>query len=235
MKTFPIFPHVKTLNIWDLDGTVINSFKRVSPCLDEAGNLDLVKYVTEACHHDKIMCDTLLPLVSVMLAAQERGDHNVIVTARRMSNSDYYFLRKQGLRGRGDKSIQAFSRDTLARYFPLDQVKERYYSRDAEYKRGYFEILRAQYPNAVITVYDDHKGVLAVAREMGFNAVDAVLINDALEIGMKLIGEQLIDETLCDDLDLDYLKAKIEFAWDCMTDEEKAEYTGQTHLLNRVA
>lgn len=54
---------IKAIKLWDLDGTVINSFARVFPCMDEKGNLDLNMYREKACVHDAIMTDTLLPLV----------------------------------------------------------------------------------------------------------------------------------------------------------------------------
>ncbi|WP_459625704.1 hypothetical protein, partial [Enterobacter hormaechei] len=60
---------IKAIKLWDLDGTVINSFARVFPCMDEKGNLDLNMYREKACVHDAIMTDTLLPLVEYMRAS----------------------------------------------------------------------------------------------------------------------------------------------------------------------
>lgn len=221
---------VTKVNIWDLDGTVINSFHRVQPCLClETGNLNLQQYFATACTHDKIMGDSLLPLVETMKRCFDADNTvNVIVTARSMAKSDYVFLRQNGLRGRNGQNVRVMSRDTLARYFPLEEVKGIYSSRDAEYKRRYFELLQAQYPGAEFTVYDDHKGVLAVASSMGFRVLDAEMVNDILSVGMSLIGEAIIDEHMSDDLDIDYLKAKLDFAWQCMTDEERAEHTTGT-------
>ena len=226
---------VTKVNIWDLDGTVINSFHRVQPCLcPTTGNLDLQKYLRDACKHELVMGDTLLPLVETMKRCFNDSDSvNVIVTARTMAKSDYVFLRQNGLRGRNGQNVRVMSRDTLARYFPADEVKGIYSSRDAEYKRRYFQLLQAQYPGAQFTVYDDHKGVLAVAAEMGFRVLDAEMVNDILSVGMSLIGEAIIDEHMTDDLDIDYLKEKLDFAWSCMTDEERAEYTAGT-TTNKV-
>ncbi len=221
---------VTKVNIWDLDGTVINSFHRVQPCLcPSTGNLDLQKYLREACKHELVMGDTLLPLVETMKRCFDSADTvNVIVTARTMAKSDYVFLRQNGLRGRNGQNVRVMSRDTLAKYFPHDEVRAIYSSSDANYKRRYFELLQAQYPGAQFTVYDDHKGVLRVASEMGFNVLDAQMVNDILSVGMSLIGEAIIDEHMAEDLDIDYLKAKLDFAWQCMTDEERAEYTATT-------
>lgn len=228
---------VTKVNIWDLDGTVINSFHRVQPCLcPTTGNLDLQKYLKQACSHELVMQDTLLPLVETMRRCfNEANTVNVIVTARTMSKSDYVFLRQNGLRGRNGQNVRVMSRDSLAKYFPHHEVKSIYSSRDADYKRRYFELLLAEYPGAEFTVYDDHKGVLAVAASMGFRVLDAEMVNDILSVGMSLIGEAIIDEHMAEDLDIDYLKAKLDFAWDCMTDEEKAEHTATTSVVKVLA
>lgn len=221
---------ITKLNIWDLDGTVINSFHRVSPCLKPNGDLDLDMYRREACVHDAIMADTLLPLVEVMRQSMASPDTvNVIVTARMLSKSDYYFLRKHGLRGRDGSNIQVFSRDTLAKHFPHADVNRIYNSGDAKYKREYFELLEEQYPAATITVYDDHDGVLDVAASMGFRAVDAKVINDVMTLGIQIAGAGFIDEDLADDLDVSYLQSKLDFAWSSLTAEEQAEYQATIH------
>ncbi|MFP9219739.1 hypothetical protein, partial [Enterococcus faecalis] len=83
------FPHISRVMIWDLDGTIINSFHRVAPCFDSEGNLDLNKYKNEACKHDLIMQDTLLPLVTYMRQCMNDANTlNIICTARLMSKSD---------------------------------------------------------------------------------------------------------------------------------------------------
>jgi Asp-tRNA(Asn)/Glu-tRNA(Gln) amidotransferase A subunit family amidase len=221
---------VKVLNIWDLDGTVINSFHRVQPCLRVNGDLDLDKYRREACTHDAIQADTLLPLVQVMHKnIDDPTVMNAIVTARMLGKSDYYFLRRQGMRGRGTDNVPVYSRDTLAKHFGNDKALAIYNMGDAAYKSHYFVMLQAEYPNAVITVFDDHQGVLSAAASMGLRAVDATLINEYLSMGIQLAGEQFADEQLTDDLDIEYLEAKLDFAWSSLTDEEKAEYTTQTH------
>ena len=51
INSFRNFPHISRVMIWDLDGTIINSFHRVAPCFDSEGNLDLNKYKNEACKH----------------------------------------------------------------------------------------------------------------------------------------------------------------------------------------
>ena len=223
MQQTRVFNDIKFLNIFDLDGTVIDSFHRVRPYLDEAtGNLDLTGYIQNACTHELVQADTLLPLATVMKENINKGDtHNVIVTARTMNKSDYYYLRKQGLTTNKPQAASIMSRTTLARYFALEDIKDVYYSRDAEYKRKYFEILQAMYPNAVITVYDDHQGVLSVAREMGFQVVDATLVNDVLNVGYRMAGEQFIDQVMEELHDPEALVQHIETAWCSYTQEER--------------
>lgn len=227
---------VKQLNVWDLDGTVINSFHRVAPCLSPSGDLDLNQYMREACTHDAIMGDTLLPLSEYMLKSLESDTTaNAIVTARLMTRSDYYYLRKQQLRGRGENRVRLMSRDTLHRYVPhLSEVPRLYHSRDADYKAFYFEQLRKLYPVADITVYDDHKGVLEVARSMGFNAVDATMLNEVLSMGVRSTIEDMADEQLVLDSDYADLAERTALAWHSMTEEERRDYSSPTDYIMQL-
>lgn len=221
-----INPNIKTVRIWDLDGTVINSFHRVQPCFDSEGNLNLAQYMATACTHDKIMGDNVLPLVEFMKQSMsDPSVANIICTARLMRKSDYYYLRKQGLRGRGKQHNILMSRDVLHRYFEADKVKDIYSSRDADYKAAYFEVIKEWYPNATITMIDDNKSVLARAAEMGLQTLDAVMMNDILSIGVTLAGESFIDESLDDDNDYQFLCARLTHCWEGMTQEEREEYS----------
>lgn len=221
-----INPNIKTVRIWDLDGTVINSFHRVQPCFDSEGNLNLAQYVATACTHEKIMGDSVLPLVEYMKQSMnDPSVANIICTARLMRKSDYYYLRKQGLRGRGKQHNILMSRDVLHKYFEADKVKEIYSGRDADYKAAYFAVVKQWYPEATITMIDDNKSVLARAAEMGLQTLDATAVNDILSIGVRLVGESFIDDNLDDDNDYQFLCERLEMCWQGMTDEEKAEYT----------
>lgn len=217
---------IKVVKIWDLDGTVINSFHRVAPCFDNEGNLNLAKYMSEACHHDKIMGDSLLPLVEYMKESfNDSSVVNIICTARLMRKSDYYYLRKQGLRGRGINNSRILSRDVLARHFELDSIKEIYNSKDAAYKTAYFDLIKQWYPSAAITMIDDNQSVLRAAADAGLMTLDAVAVNDILSVGVKLVGESFIDESLDDDNDYQFLCERLEQCWLGMTDEERSEYS----------
>lgn len=233
MQISRVFPSIKLVNVFDLDGTIIDSYHRVEPYIDkESGNLDLTGYIANACSHELVQLDTLLPLAAVMRENIQRQDtHNVVVTARTMYKSDYYYLRKQGLLTHKPQAASIMSRTTLSRYFSLDELKDVYYSHDAEYKRKYFEILQAMYPNAVITVYDDHKGVLKVAQEMGFQTVDATLVNDILDVGYRLAGEQFIDQAMDELHDPEFLSQHIESLWCGLTIEEQQYLSAKINAL----
>jgi hypothetical protein len=162
----------KHITIFDLDKTVIDSDHR-TPYHNNM-DLDLNSY-RKLQTHDNIMKDTLLPLASYMQALISQGETVVIVTARRMIKSDYIFLRKNGL-----KTAYICSRDQLFKRFDNDSAKMIYNLGDANYKWHWFSHLQGRYPLASFTVYDDHKGVLAVAQSFGFQVYDAINVNDML-------------------------------------------------------
>lgn len=159
-------------HIFDLDGTVIDSFKRIAPCLLPNGDLDLAKYRREACTHDKIQGDQLLPLYQQMRQLINTGADVAICTARLLNKSDYFFLRRAGL-----KRVRFIaSRDRLARYFG-SQAPEIYAMGDANYKRQWLDLLQGMYRDRPFIVYDDHAGVLNMAARIGCRTVDAKQYN----------------------------------------------------------
>ena len=163
---------MKPFHIFDLDGTVIDSFKRIAPCLLPNGDLDLDRYRREACTHDKIQTDTLLPLYQQMRQLINTGADVAICTARLMGKSDYFFLRKIGL-----KRVRFIaSRDRLARYFG-SQAPEILAMGDAHYKRQWLDLLQGLFRDRPFIVYDDHAGVLNMAARLGCRTVDAKQYN----------------------------------------------------------
>lgn len=161
-----------TFHLFDLDGTVIDSFKRIAPCLKSNGDLDLDLYRATACNHDAIQTDTLLPLYSQMIGLINSGDSVGICTARLMSKSDYYFLRKIGL-----KRVNFIaSRDRLARYFGAE-APTIYSMNDAAYKAKWIDLMQGMYRDRQFIVYDDHHGVLNMAARKGIRTVDAKQYN----------------------------------------------------------
>ena len=160
------------LHIFDLDGTVIDSFKRIEPCLKPSGDLDLDKYRATACTHEAIKTDSLLPLYTKMIGLINSGADVAICTARLMGKSDYYFLRKIGL-----KRVKFIaSRDRLARHFGEDAPRI-YKMTDAEYKAQWLDLLAGMYRGRSFVVYDDHDGVLNMAARLGCRTVDAKQYN----------------------------------------------------------
>lgn len=159
-------------HVFDLDGTVIDSFKRIEPCLKPNGDLDLDLYRATACTHDAIQTDTLLPLYSQMISLINSGADVGICTARLMSKSDYYFLRKIGL-----KRVKFIaSRDRLARYFGAE-APTIYRMKDADYKAKWIDLIQGIYRDRQYIIYDDHHGVLNMAARKGIRTVDAKQYN----------------------------------------------------------
>lgn len=170
-----------TLHIFDLDGTTIDSFHRVEPCLRADGDLDLQAYRKTACSHDKVQADTLLPLAKYMQDLIQKGAAVAICTARKLSKTDYVFLRKAGIRVN-----TICSRDQLFRHFDPVLAKLIYHMKDADYKRFWLQRLQILFPLHSLVVYDDHRGVLEMAKEIGVLAFDAKEVNQILDAGFKM-------------------------------------------------
>lgn len=191
----------KIAYVFDLDGTTIDSFERVEPCLDKDGNLDLQKYINEACTPDKVAKDKLMPLAAYMQDLIKQGETVIILTARFMLNHDYVYLRKNQMR-----TAITCSRDQLQRVFGSEAQLISAMS-DAPYKRQWFEHLFRTIPHIdEWQFFDDHDGILEMANSLkGVTATDAKLLNKLLEMqwadvyrqgeqnAAEMIGE-LIDE-----------------------------------------
>lgn len=171
----------KILHLFDLDGTAIDSLHRVAPCLEANGDLNLYRYRAEACQHEKIMADQLLPLADHMKALIDKGESVGICTARFMRKSDYVFLRQHGL-----KTALIASRDRLHKAFPPDMAQAIMRSGDAAYKSAWLQHLKATRTETTIHLYDDHEGVLAAAASLGVVTFDAKTINERLDLAFKL-------------------------------------------------
>ena len=167
-----------TLHIFDLDGTTIDSFHRVKPCLKENGDLDLQMYRDQACQHDLVKQDALLPLAKYMQDLIQAGKPVVICTARKMSKSDYVFLRQNKI-----KPSFICSRDQLFKRFNSDHARQIYRMKDADYKRHWLQYLQGMYPLHNMIIYDDHDGVLQMAQDFGIMALDAKALNSISNAG----------------------------------------------------
>ena len=184
-------------HLFDLDGTVIDSFHRIKPCLKDNGDLDLAKYKAEACQHDLIMGDSLLPLVDNMRALIAAGEPVGILTARRMGKSDYVFLRQHRI-----KTAFIASRDRIHKHFPPDMVKAICSSGDAAYKSAWIHMLKANRPELSLHLYDDHDGVLEAAASLGVVTFDAKTINERLDLAFCQGMQEALDQQVQDDFDM---------------------------------
>lgn len=177
------------LHVFDLDGTTIDSFHRVEPCIKSDGDLDLQVYRDQACTHDRVQADTLLPLARYMQDLIQKGEKVAICTARKMSKTDYVYLRKAGMR-----VSTICSRDQLFKHFDPVLAKSIYHMRDAEYKRFWLQRLQILFPLHSLVLYDDHAGVLEMAKEIGVLAYDAKEVNQIIEASYKIGYSDAIED-----------------------------------------
>jgi len=148
-------------HIFDLDGTVICSKHRQR--LKANGDLDLDHWIANRASREMVMADRLLPLARYWMALQAYGDAPAICTSRVISDLEYEFLAKNGLR------YSAFMHRTKG-----DMTG------DAAYKVARIrEHLDATgWEAAATTLYDDHAGVRdAVKRELGLKVFNPIPLN----------------------------------------------------------
>ena len=189
------------LHVFDLDGTTIDSFHRVAPCLKDDGDLDLQVYRDSACTHDKVQADTLLPLAKYMKDLIQKGEKVAICTARKMSKTDHVYLRRAGMR-----VSTICSRDQLFKHFDPVLAKSIYHMKDSDYKRFWLQRLQILFPLHSLVLYDDHAGVLQMAKKIGVIAFDAKEINQILDAGFKMGYETASDDY---ELEIEYLLGAI--------------------------
>jgi len=180
---------MKKAYIFDLDRTVVDSDHRVKPCMKENGDLDLDKYIKEACTEEKVMKDTLLPLANYMKQLIEAGEKVIILTARWCLAHDYVYLRKNGLR-----PCLHLSRDQLERVFGEDAERIRVLG-DAAYKKVWLEHLFQTLPEYDFCFFDDHDGVLEMAEKLGVKSVDAKIMNQLLQDQFVEMYMQGVEDT----------------------------------------
>jgi len=177
------------LHVFDLDGTTIDSFHRVEPCIKPDDDLDLQAYRETACTHDMVQADTLLPLAKYMQDLIQKGEKVAICTARKMSKTDYVYLRKAGMR-----VSTICSRDQLFKHFDPVQAKAIYHMKDSDYKRFWLQRLQTLFPLHSLVLYDDHDGVLQMARELGVIAYDSKEMNQIIEAAYKVGYSDAIED-----------------------------------------
>ena len=148
-------------HIFDLDGTVICSRHRQR--LKPNGDLDLDHWIANRADREMVFSDRLLPLSRFWMALQAYGDAPAICTSRVVTDLEYEFLEKNGLRY--GNFMHRAEGDTRG---------------DAAYKvariREHLDV--TGWEAARTTLYDDHAGVRdAVKRELGLKVLDPVPLN----------------------------------------------------------
>ena len=148
-------------HIFDLDGTVICSKHRQR--LKTNGDLDLAHWIAHRADRDLVFRDRLLPLSRFWFALQAYEEAPAICTSRVVSELEYEYLEKNGLR------FSTFMHRT-----------EGDMRGDAEYKvskiRDHLEA--TGWEASVTTLYEDHAGVReAVKRELGLKVLNPIPLN----------------------------------------------------------
>jgi hypothetical protein len=156
----------RSILLWDLDGTLIDSSHRQNTLPD--GSLDLDRWIQNNTA-DKIMNDRLLPLIDVFRAATR--SINIAVTARVLTEPDYNFFFEHGIMfyrilSRPEGCIMADA--------PLKEIMLRLMV--AEYGCNWFEFCRRS------VLLDDNQAVLKHAESMGLETIDARVLNQRLAI-----------------------------------------------------
>ena len=155
---------MKTVFIFDLDGTLINSEHRTPR--DEHGKLILDEWLKLATW-ENIEKDTLLPLVKLFRFIKRKGWPVMFCTARTLTQADKRFFMKHALgcefilsRPEGDNR-------------PDGQLKR-------EMLQDFF-LTRWQRYNKIM--FDDNKEVLAEVAKIGIDSRDAVKANNDIQTG----------------------------------------------------
>ena len=159
----------KPLYIFDLDGTVINSFHRVSDAyINGQFNLDL--YLTKCNSQEQIKKDSLLPLAS-------KGETFAVITARYLQAPDIAFLINNKL---VNTSTVLMGRDSV--------TKEIRALSDAEYKVHQQNSLKAQFnASQRFIFFDDIKPVLdRLTLEKNITMINAVTLNEHLSYAQSV-------------------------------------------------
>ena len=141
---------MKTVTIFDLDETVINSAHRTPNNPD--GTLNLAMYL-KLQNRENIFKDTLLPIVQIMRARFVAGDFIVILTARGMSTDDYDFLVAMNL-----PYHLILSRNDI----PADH----YNLSDGEYKLRHVLLLLDLLGHNNVVMFEDSKAVKKELRKL---------------------------------------------------------------------
>lgn len=150
----------KTLRIFDLDGTVIDSSHR--QLSREDGTLDLTHW-KENCTPAKIFRDKLLPLARIMRQQIRAGARVIVCTSRVIGEADLAFLKIHGLMP--SALLSRGVTDTRA---------------DGEYKIAKLTGYLRQREIVGAVMFDDAASVRKALRPLGVRVIDPVPLNKRL-------------------------------------------------------
>lgn len=146
---------IKTIHIFDLDGTIIDSSHR--QLYDTvSGKLNLDNWI-ENSSPEKVALDSLMPLAGFWRGVMElTNDYIMVCTARNMAKADYEFLQSYGLIA--DKIYsRPFGNSLPDHELKLMQI------------RSYLNL--RQFTKAEVILYDDNKKVRDILRTIGIKTI----------------------------------------------------------------
>lgn len=155
---------MRFVNVFDLDCTLIDSSHRINSTGKVEDGLDLDYWIDNSTP-DRIMQDTLLPLVDVFREFKKTGFTNIAVTAREMTSGDYEFLKYHDLH--------------------FDMILHRGNSKELDH------VLKAQKLDTLFNetdlkpflAFDDKGENLEIFKQFGFTCINALEINKVMLCG----------------------------------------------------
>ena len=159
------------IKIFDLDGTVIDSYHRTKNALNDDGSFNLKKYLGKCNTPELIKQDQLLPLARYMQDLAAKGEFFVIITARSCSSADIAFLM--------NNKLVNHKTALMCRESVHDSIKA---LSDAEYKVHQLNRLkRTHLADQQFIMFDDNKSILdRLTLEANIEMIDAVALNQEL-------------------------------------------------------
>jgi len=150
---------LKTLNIFDLDGTVIDSSHRRKYNAD--GTLDINAW--RKCTRESIMRDSLLPLASVMRELIASNKMVAICTARVLGKADWEYLEMH----------QILPRIIISRIEGDTTPDAEFKTRELKWSFGAGLLMQSQ-------MWEDMPDIRASVSKLGVYALDPAPFNKAL-------------------------------------------------------
>ena len=150
------------VNVFDLDGTLIDSSHRINKNGDIDEGLDL-EYWKNNCNAISITKDKLLPLVDVYHEFGKTGFINIAVTARDMNQADYDYLHNNGM------------------FFNMILHREDSIELDHILKERKLSELFKDKKLKPFLAFDDKEENLEVFKKFGFTTINALQINKLMK------------------------------------------------------